>query len=293
MNAPEIRFPNLGIEIEHLSNVALNIFTLPLYWYGVIIALGVIGGYFAGTGVARREGAKIEPYTDFLFYALIFSIIGARLYYVVFSWDTYKNDLLSIFAFREGGLAIYGGIIGAIVTAVVYTRIKKMHFLRFADLGIVGLPMGQAIGRWGNFFNREVFGGYTNNLFAMAYRLDTVSPENVTPDIRANLVEYMGSQYIQVHPTFLYESLWNFGIVLFIVLYSKHRKFDGENLCWYLFLYGIGRFWIEGIRTDQLPLFGTGLAVSQVLSGILVLVTGVIIVYKRFIKPGKLAEVSQ
>lgn len=266
---PEIWFPHLGIQIEKLSKVAFNIFSIEIYWYSLAIATGVLIGLFVATKEAKRTNQNPELYSDFLMYAFIFSIIGARTYYVIFSWDTYKDDLLSIFALRQGGLAIYGGVIFAFITAYFFTKKKKLNFLLFVDTCIPGLIMGQAIGRWGNFVNREAFGGYTDSIFAIRYMKSQVS--DLTPIILENLVNFNGVEYIQVHPTFLYESFWNLCLFIFVIIYIKHKKFDGEIMALYFIFYGIGRFWIEGLRTDQLIFFNTGLATSQILSVVLVI----------------------
>ncbi|MDR1537953.1 MAG: prolipoprotein diacylglyceryl transferase [Clostridiales bacterium] len=277
--APEISFPNLGLEIYRLPKEAFTIAGFSIYWYSIFIVLGVAAGALLAVAEAKRIGQNPEIYMDFLFYVLITSLIGARLYYVVFSWDNYKDNLLKIFAFREGGLAIYGGVIAALLTAIIYTRIKKLEFWKFADVCGPCLVMGQAIGRWGNFFNREVFGHYTDSLLAMRYLKDTVSV--IPPSVLENIVIENGSQYIQVQPTFLYESLWNLFVFFILTWLKRHKKMDGEVILGYFFGYGIGRFIIEGIRTDQLPLFGTGLPVSQVLSAVLVIGSAAVFAMRR------------
>jgi phosphatidylglycerol:prolipoprotein diacylglycerol transferase len=266
--SPEVVFPNLGIAIQHLPTVAFHIGTLAVYWYGALIVLGILLATLWAVHEAKRVGHNPDHYTDFLFYALIFSLLGARLYYVVFSWDQYKDNLATVFAFRQGGLAIYGGVIAAFATAVVYTRIKKLDFWSFADVGAPCLLIGQAVGRWGNFFNREVFGHYTESLFAMRYLAEDVSV--IPPSVYERMVQVDGASYIQVQPTFLYESVWNILVFIFINIYKKRKKRDGELTLLYLIGYGLGRFYIEGIRTDQLMLFNTGLPVSQVFSALLV-----------------------
>ena len=207
-------------------------------------------------------------YVDFALYAIILSIIGARLYYVIFSWDMYKDNPLKIFAFREGGLAIYGAVIAGIATGFVYSRVKKQNFWLMADTILPSLMLGQTLGRWGNFFNREAFGGYTDGLFAMRYIKDQVS--NISPEVLEHTVTVNGVEYIQVHPTFLYESLWNLCWLIFLILLRKHKRFDGQIGALYIIGYGLGRVWIEGLRTDQLLIGHTGIAVSQVLSAVLI-----------------------
>jgi len=286
MSAPEIRFPNIGpngLHINKLSPDAFSLFGLDIKWYGIIVCAAIFTGLLVGLREARKSGQDTDLYFNYFFYAVVSAILGARAYYVIFSWDEYRHDLIKVFAFREGGLAIYGAIIAITAAAVIFTKVKKYNFWLFADTGVFGLMIGQAIGRYGNFFNREAFGGYTSSLLAMQYRLDTVHM-GVTENIRANLAEYGGAKYIQVHPAFLYESIWS--VILFIGLqfYKKHKAFDGEVFLLYLFGYGFGRFWIEGLRTDQLKFFGTNVAVSQALSAALVVFAASTIVIKRVLK---------
>lgn len=276
---PEVWFVNLGIKIPALSRVAFSVFGVNIYWYGIILGLGVVAGTFVATREAKRTNQNPEIYLDFLIYAVISSIIFARAYYVIFSWDSYKDDLLSIFAIRNGGIAIYGSIIGAIIAAVVYTKIKRLDLLKFMDTCAFGLIIGQIIGRFGNFVNREAFGGYTECLFAMRYLKSQAG--HVSKDILEHLVEFNGETYIQVHPTFLYEALWNLALFIILNVYKKHKKFEGEISALYFIGYGIGRFWIEGLRVDQLKIGTTDLAISQVLSIILIAASVIFIVYKR------------
>lgn len=267
---PEIWFPNLGIEIKKLDRIAFSIFNIDIYWYGVIIATGIFLGLIITLKEAKRTGQNTEIYTDGLIYATIFSLIFARMYYVIFSWDYFKDNLKEIFAIRNGGIAIYGAIIGGALTCFIYAKIRKVSFLKLADTASMGLLIGQILGRWGNFVNREAFGTYTDSLFAMRYLKSQVS--NIHPDVLKNVININGTEYIQVHPTFLYESLWNIGILIIIYLYRKKKKFDGELMAIYFIGYGIGRFWIEGLRTDALMIGYTNFAISQVLSLVLVLV---------------------
>lgn len=258
----DIAFPNLGI---YLSNVPKNfsVFGLTIAWYGVIIAVGMLAGVFLAAHIAKKSGQNPDLYWDFFIWASIFSIIGARIYYVIFQWDLYKDNPIKVFNLREGGIAIYGAVIGAFLTALIYTRIKKISMLLLTDTAVAGLILGQAIGRWGNFFNREVFGDYTDCIFAMRIPIVAVR----TGDMSEMIIAHIGNDnFIQVHPTFLYECLWNLGVLVLILLWYKRRKFDGECTLLYFFGYGIGRAWIEGIRTDQLYLIGTKIPVSQVLA---------------------------
>lgn len=276
-----INFPNLGI---HLSNVgkSISIGGFEIAYYGMIIACGMILGLCIAMWVAKKTNQNPDQYFDVALYAIPIALIGARAYYVIFSWDQYKDNLIHILYFREGGLAIFGGVIAAVITFYVYVKIKKQNFWLMADTACVGLVLGQIIGRWGNFFNREAFGGYTNGLFAMQLPLNAVRSSDVTQEMMEHLQTIDGVQYIQVHPTFLYESLWNIGVLLLLLLlFTKHKKFDGEIFLLYLAGYGIGRFWIEGLRTDQLLLPGIKLPVSQVLSAVVAIVSIAVILIQR------------
>lgn len=275
-----IRFPNLGIDIEHLGT-GINVFGIEIAYYGIIIACGMLVGFLLAEWQAKRTGQSKEIYLDFALYAVVLSIIGARIYYVIFSFDEFKDNLLSIFNTRGGGLAIYGGIIAGVLTGVVFAKVKKIPFLLLADTSCVGLLAGQIIGRWGNFFNREAFGEYSNGLLAMQIRKSEVNPADITTQILNHIKVIDGVEYIQVHPTFLYESLWNLALLIIILLYTTHKKFDGELMLLYLFGYGIGRTWIESLRTDQLLLWGTNLAVSELLSIALAVFAGSILIYKH------------
>ena len=276
-----INFPHLGIYLEHVGkNISIGGFTIA--YYGIVIGIGIIGGVLLAQWQAKRTGQDPEMYLDLAMIAVVLSIIGARVYYVVFAWDMYKDDLLSIFNIRNGGLAIYGGVLTAIATVFVFAKVKKQPFGLLTDTAGLGLILGQVVGRWGNFFNREAFGGYTDNLLAMQLPVSAVRRSDISADLAAHIMNVGGIDYIQVHPTFLYESLWNLCVLLFLIWYSPKKKFHGEVFCLYLLLYGIGRFWIEGLRTDQLIFFGTGLAVSQMLAVAMVVVSlGIILVGRK------------
>ncbi len=278
MGPGDIAFPHLGI---YLTNVPKNfsIFGFSIALYGLIIGIGIIAGVMWASHESKRVGLGEDLFWDFSIYAVIFCIIGSRIYYVAFSWDYYKDNLLEIFNLRGGGLAIYGTVIMAFVTSFVYTRIKKISLPLFMDTGLQGLLIGQFIGRWGNFTNREAFGQYTDNLLAMRLPIEAVRAHEITESIAAHITE--GINYIQVHPTFLYESLWNVGLFLLIQLYKKHKRFDGEIALIYLGGYGLGRFWVEGLRTDQLLIPNTTIAVSQVLAGVLFVVSLILTFYFR------------
>ncbi len=267
-----INFPHLHIYLDHVGkNIMIGNFSIA--YYGIIIALGMLAGIGIACVVAKRTGQNPDTYFDLAIVAIICSVIGARIYYVIFRWDLYKDDLLSVFNIRQGGLAIYGGVIAAIITTFIFAKVKKIKFGLLCDTAGLGLVLGQIIGRWGNFFNREAFGGYTDGLFAMQLPLSAVRSSDCTRELLENVVEVDGISYIQVHPTFLYESLWNLGLLILLLIFFKHKKFDGEVFLWYLFGYGIGRFWIEGLRTDQLLLPVVNYPVSQLVAILLVIIS--------------------
>lgn len=261
----DLSFVHLGISIQNMVK-SFSIGGISFAYYGLIIGVGMIAGLLIAQGDAKRRGQDPDLYLDFALYAVFFSILGARLYYVIFQWGYYKDNLAEILNLRKGGLAIYGGVIAAVITLIIFTKKRGVSFFSMADSACIGLVTGQIIGRWGNFVNCEAFGGYTNTLFAMKIKRSIVNESMITQDLLDHLIVENGIQYIQVHPTFLYESLWNLGLLVFMLWYRKRKKFTGEMLWIYLAGYGIGRTWIEGMRTDQLLIPGTSLAVSQLLS---------------------------
>ena len=269
MDVADIAFPHLGIYLNNVPK-GFSVFGFQVALYGVIIGIGVMCGVLMAAHVAKREKMNPDQVWDVAIYAIVFSILGARIYYVIFQWDMYKDNLAGIFNLRNGGLAIYGAVIAAFLTLFIYTRVKKQSFLQLVDVCVPGLTLGQAIGRWGNFTNREVFGGYTDNILAMRLPIDAVRSRDITADVAAHIAE--GTNYIQVHPTFLYECLWNLLLLCLMLVYHRHKKFKGEIWLLYLGGYGLGRFWIEGIRTDQLYLMGTTIPVSQLIAIICVVV---------------------
>lgn len=247
-----------------------------IYWYGIILAAAMLAGLLLCMKQAKRYGIKEDHVLDMVLWAVPSCIIGSRIYYVIFNLELYRNadgtlNWGRMVAIWDGGLAIYGTVIVAVIVVFFYTRHKKLSFFAMTDLGVLGLILGQIIGRWANFINREAFGGLTDLPWRM--RLWVTS-----------------SQYIEVHPTFLYESLWNLvglGLLLFVI--SKGRRFDGENTWFYFLWYGLGRFWIEGLRTDSLYLFdwtfmGQPIRVSQALSLVLAIVAALMLFYNIRIK---------
>jgi phosphatidylglycerol:prolipoprotein diacylglycerol transferase len=277
----DIVFPNIGLEFKEVSRIAFTIFGIEIYKYGLIICIGAILGVLMCCNEAKRTGQKPDLYLDFVFIGLLCGIVGARCYYLIF----HDGSILDFFKIRDGGLAIYGGIIGGVVAAVVYTRVKKISLLLFLDTVAMSLTIGQIFGRWGNFFNREAFGSYTNNLLAMCLKAEQVSGLKLNGDTALYngtvypITVLNGTSYISVHPTFLYESVWNLCLLGVLFFVSRHKKFNGQVTATYLIGYGIGRFVIESLRTDQLMILG--IPVSMLVSGAIVLIGVGIIIAKK------------
>ncbi|MBQ8518438.1 MAG: prolipoprotein diacylglyceryl transferase [Agathobacter sp.] len=282
-----INFPNLHIYLENVGKTIM-IGDFAIAYYGIVIACGMIGGVLIAATIAKRSGQDPEDYFDMALYAIIFAVLGARMYFVIFNWDYYAADLTRIFNIREGGLGIYGGIIASIITVYILTRRKKLDFGLVADTAAPALIFGQCLGRWGNFFNREAFGGYTDNLFAMQLPVSAVRRNEITAELWEHAEIIDGITYIQVHPTFLYESMWNFVLMISLLFYWKHRKFNGEVFLLYLLGYGVGRFWIESLRTDQLILPILEVPVSMVVAALMVVGSAIWIILGR--RKSRMAE---
>lgn len=256
-----IVFPGLGLEVN-IQPVAFNVFGKDIYWYGIIITFGLILGVVYCYYRAHQFGIIKDKVVDMMLFNAPLSIIGARAYYVFFYQELYRRgdgsfDWGAAIRIWDGGLAIYGAIITALIVLFVFCFVSKISFLAFADLAVHGLFIGQAIGRWGNFCNQEAYGGQTGLPWRMGLTV--------------------GGNYVEVHPTFLYESLWNIvGLAIAHFLLGKRRKFDGQILLFYLSWYGLGRMWIEGLRADSLYLFNTGIRVSQLLAALFFLIGGVL-----------------
>ena len=288
MGLMDIAFPNLGIYLKDVPRT-ISVFGFQIAFYGMIIAVGVLLGFTMASKEGDRLGHPKDFWWDFSIPAIVFSVIGDRIYYVAFSWDMYKGDLKEIFNIRHGGLAIYGAVIAGFLTSYIFCKIKKVSYLSAVDAAVFGLLVGQIIGRWGNFMNREAFGGYTNGLFAMRLPIEAVRQSDISADIAAHIVE--GTNYIQVHPTFLYESFLNLCLFIIMLLYRKHKRFDGEMALFYLGGYGIIRFFVEGLRTDQLQIGTTGIAVSQML-GLGLFAVSVIVAVIMHIRVSKKAKAA-
>ena len=264
-----VSFPGLGIENFELDNVAINLGgNFPVYWYGVIITLGIVLAFVYAAFRGKYEGVKLDDLIDVALWTVILGVIGARLYYVLTTLDRYIPDpfnfgefIKNIFNLRKGGLAIYGGIICGILGIVIATRIKKMNTIKLMDMAGPGVMIAQSLGRWGNFFNGEAFGGLISEGHPLYFmRMGLISDNTVS--------DFGTMEMVYVHPTFLYESLWNLAGFILINIFYKKKKFNGQIACMYLAWYGFGRFFIEGLRTDSLYIPGTEIRISQ-LVGIL------------------------
>ena len=259
-----ISFPGLGLSFNP-SRVAFSIGSKPIYWYGIIIAAGFLLAVYYAMRRADQFGLTQDNIIDMLICAVPLAIIGARAYYCLFSWNLYKDDPIRVLYIWEGGLAIYGGVIGAVIGLLLHTKVKKVKTSALLDIGGLGLLIGQSIGRWGNFMNREAFGAQTDSF------------------LRMGLTDASGAT-IYVHPTFLYESVWNAIGLLILHFYSKRRKFDGQIFLMYLGWYGLGRMFIEGLRTDSLYVGSSNLRVSQLLAGICFLAVVIFLVYDKIFR---------
>lgn len=252
-----VQFPGLGLEFQ-INRVAFSIGGIDVYWYGLLIAIGFSLAVIYAMVRCKSYGISSDKLIDCVIVGLITAIIGARLYYVAFRWDVYKDDLMSILRIDNGGLAIYGGVIGGILGGLLVAKIHKIKFGPLLDLAAVGFLIGQCIGRWGNFTNQEAFGSETDNIFRM-------------------ISERTGGK--AVHPCFLYESVWCFlGVILLYIVSKKLYKFDGQLFLMYLVWYGFERMIVEGLRTDSLYLPFGNIRVSQLLSAILVIIGIVLLV---------------
>ena len=259
-----ISFPNLGIELNP-SRVAFSLFGKDIYWYGIIIAIGFSLAVIYALRRAKEFGLTQDNILDFIFVAVPSALVCARLYYCIFEWESYKNDPISILYIWEGGIAIYGAVIGSVIAAILFCKVKKVALLPLMDIGALGLLIGQMIGRWGNFMNREAHGAVTDSFLKMG-------------------LEQSNGQVVYYHPTFLYESLWNLVGFILLHIFSKKRKFDGQVFLGYVIWYGLGRAWIEGLRTDSLYLFGTGIRVSQLLAAVSAVVALAVMIYVLSVK---------
>jgi len=262
-----IRFPFLG-DLTLNPPASFSVFGREIYFYGVIIALGFVLGILYCARRAPEFGIRSDDVYDMMIWMIPLSILGARLYFVIFQAEYYFAHPAEILAVWEGGLAIYGGIISGVLVAFVFCRLRHISFPAMLDVMSFGVLIGQALGRWGNFFNREAFGAETE-IFC---RMGLTAPDGTT---------------VFVHPTFLYESLWNLLGLIFLIRFSRsgRRRYNGQIALMYFFWYGLGRSWIEGLRSDSLYLAHTGIRVSQLLSILIACVSGVILLINHIKKP--------
>ncbi len=267
-----ISFPKLGLDFD-VSREAFRIFNMPVYWYGILIAIAFLVCVIWAMRDSKRFGYEPDTIIDLMLFAAPAAIIGARLYYVVFKWEDYKYEPMKIFNTREGGLAVIGGVIFAVIAAYFVIRYKKIPILKFFDFAVVYIPLGQAIGRLGNFFNQEAFGTNTDLPWGMTSSSVKYYLQNLNNSGMAINPE------LPVHPTFLYELLWNVALFAFLMWMRQRKKFNGEVFCLYFIGYGIGRAIIEGLRVDSLMI--GSLRASQLLSVIFVIVFSLIVIYKR------------
>ncbi|MCK9478163.1 MAG: prolipoprotein diacylglyceryl transferase [Firmicutes bacterium] len=257
-----VNFPGLGIYLT-LNRVAFTVGIREIYWYGIIIGAGLLTAVLVATSQSKKMGLPKDTIADITLIATPFAIIFARLYFVLWNFKDYIGDMKNIFNIRQGGLAIYGGIIGGVAAAYVYCRIKKVDVKKVFDSGAFGLLIGQAIGRFGNFVNVEAYGSQT----ALPWRMEIYSDE-------------LGA-LISVHPTFLYESLWNVAGLIMLLMYRGKKKFEGELFLLYVAWYGIGRAWVEQLRVDSLP-YGASFKVSQIFAIVTAVAAVFGIIYNRY-----------
>ncbi|AIF44134.1 prolipoprotein diacylglyceryl transferase [Virgibacillus sp. SK37] len=273
----------MSCQAPALDRVFLEIGPLPIYWYGVIIATGAFLGLYLATKESDRLGMKKDLIVDFVVFAIPIAILFARIYYVVFEWENYADGpWTDIFAIWEGGIAIHGAVIGGVLTAIVFARIKKISFWQLADIIAPSLILGQAIGRWGNFMNQEAHGGAISEETYNSFH-------QYLPDFIMNQMCIEGVMY---HPTFLYESVWNLIVFAFLLVLRRFNPLRGDVFLSYVIAYSVGRFFIEGMRTDSLYAVGD-LRQAQLIS-VIGIVTAIIILLYRHIKGPKIryAEVK-
>lgn len=282
-----VTFPGLGLSFT-LNRVAFTVLGRPIYWYGLIITCGLLLAVVMCSRLGKRFGITEDQILDLMLFAVPAALVSIRAYYVLFNLDLYRRtdgslDWSAILRYSDGGLAIYGGIISSIIVLLIFCRVRNISFLAFADVGVHGLFLGQLIGRWGNFMNVEAYGGPT----ALPWRM---CAESIARNmLNQGYVDQAGCQAILsgtlgVHPTFLYESLWNLLGLFLVYQLGKRRRFDGQCFLFYIFWYGLGRAWIEGLRTDSLyffglTLFGVSIRTSQMVAIVSALAAGAVLLW--------------
>lgn len=274
-----IRFPGIDLILSYVPR-SFQIFGMEFTIYGVLIAAGALFGIGLVALDAKRNGQDQNKYLDMMLISLLSAVIGSRLFYVAFSWDLYNGDIRAILDFRNGGYAFYGGLAGGILAAGIFCRIADMPFWKMADTVIPGILLGQTIGRWGNFFNRESFGEYADLPWAMQLPLSAVRSGEVSGTMRDNLLTIDGMSYIQVQPVFLYESLWCLVLLCVLLALRRKKKYEGELFMIYLAGYGLGRFFFEWLRTDKLCIPGTRIGISLLISAVLFIIFGPMVIVR-------------
>ena len=275
-----IQFPNLGINLGYVGK-SIQIFGFEITFFGLVIALGMLLGMGFVILEAKRCGENKDDYLEMMIMSLLLGVVGSRMLYVLCSWNLYKGNIIEIFNVRNGGLTFYGGLFGGMLGAAIYCGVRRKSFMQMADTASMGIVIAQIIGRWGDFFNRESFGEYTNSIFAMQLPLSAVRSSEVTSAMRENLETIGGTSYIQVHPVFLYESLWCLLLFLLMLVWKRKKHFHGEVFLKYLAGYGLGRFCIELLRTDKLMIPGTSVGISQLISAAMFVICAMIAVVEE------------
>ena len=276
--APDIWFYNLNIRINSISRVAFSIGGFNIYWYALLVMTGVAFGYLVAASEAKRTGQDKELYLDFVYIVVPAAILGGRIFFFMFGNVSWTN----FFNFRQGGLAIFGVIIASLITAFLWCRKKNINFLTFMDTGVLGLITGHIIGRFGNFLNREAFGGFTEGIFALRLRVDQLL--YFPAELVGTTITYMGHEYVQVHPVFFYEAFLNFVLLMFLMFYKRRKAFEGEIVFLYFIYYGILRAILEPLRVDALI---TGGVRISMLTSILMALSGIILIIYFRLKKGK------
>ncbi|MGE7778566.1 prolipoprotein diacylglyceryl transferase [Peribacillus sp. NPDC097264] len=255
--------------IQPLNPIAIELGSIQIHWYGLIIGFGVLLGLIIALRESERRGLDKELFTDMILFAVPIAIICARIYYVIFQWDYYSQNPGDIIKIWNGGIAIHGALIGSVLTAIIFAKVKNVSFWKLADIAAPSLLLGQAIGRWGNFMNQEAHGGEVTRAFLENLHL---------PEFIINQMYINGTYY---HPTFLYESVWNIVGVVILLLLRKVNLRRGELFLTYVLWYSVGRFFIEGLRTDSLMLTDS-LRIAQVISIVLIIIAVAFVLYRRF-----------
>ena len=278
-----VRFPNLGFLFEY-EDRTFSVLGFDITIYGILMAVSLLVGMVVILLCARWQKMNLNLCLGASIVALLGGVIGARLFYIVFSWSQFSGKSWRILCdIRSGGMSVYGAILGGAFAAALFCRGSKTSFWKMADIVCMGLLSGQIIGVWGNFFNREAFGEYTDSLFAMGLPLDSVQSSAVTKLMKQHLIIFRDMDYIQVHPLFFYESIWCLLLLLILLLYTWKKKFEGEIFLRYLAGYGLGKCVIEWLRTDKLYIPKTKISVSLLVSAALFLICGIVVTVRRIL----------